>query len=78
MRIFSDEKKFGHVVFVNFEYKIKHISKTKNLKIDIFIGFKTLRNFLDQKPNLATFGRVEGVDDVYISLFKNNPIVRTF
>ena len=39
----------------NFWYKIDHISHTKNRKNYFFIVFRTLRIFLDQKPNLATF-----------------------
>ena len=39
-----------------FEKKIDHISKTKNC---YFIGFKTLRNCLEQNPNLATFEEAE-------------------
>ena len=47
----------------------------KNRKIVFFIGFRTLRIFLYQKPNLATF-EGEGVEWVYILLTRNNPVFR--
>ena len=39
----------------NFEYKINHNLKKKEWKNCFFIEFRTLRIFLDKKPNLATF-----------------------
>ena len=86
LSIFRDKKKIDHYwryfcqFSKHFEYKIDHFSKNRNRKFVSFIGFRTQRIFMDQKPNMGTF---EGQKDgrwglVCMSLLCHSSIIQAY